>query len=53
MDELVESRVALRFVLEQVSRDVPDWGLLPDPQELMDRLEAFIDAKIQDALGNP
>lgn len=44
------ARLALLAKLKEAARDVPDWGETPNPQEFLDAIEEFIDAKLDDRL---
>lgn len=50
MNKLNRARENLLERLTEASRDIPDWGATPNPRKWLDAIEAFIDAKIHDAL---
>ncbi len=49
---MFRARLALMEKLKEVARDVPDWGETPNPQEFLDAIEEFIDAKLDERSGD-
>lgn len=50
MNKLNRTRENLLERLTEAARDIPDWGVTPNPSEWLDAIEEFIDAKLYEAL---
>lgn len=46
MSDVDSTREELREFLKEAARDIPDWGITPNPDKWLAAFEAFIDAKL-------
>ena len=46
------ARMGLKDKLKELARDVPDWGETPNPDEFLEAIEEFIDAKLAERLDD-